>query len=58
MVRKSVVPRNPGTAQAIEDVVEKARCEEGVERILIVYEGQAARVYVEKEAPLKKTNRT
>lgn len=56
MVRKSILSRCGKSSAAVEEVVEKARCEEGVDRILVVYEGDDARVYVEKEKRPRKAS--
>jgi hypothetical protein len=49
MIRKSICSRlRTSATPAVDEVVEKARAEAGVERILVVYEPNSARVYVEK----------
>ena len=54
MVRKTVHARGGKSSDVVDEAVRKARAEAGVELILVVYEDQAAHVYVEKDRPVRK----
>lgn len=52
MALKTIHARAPKSSDEVELLVLKARQQAGVERILVVYEAQAAHIYVEGE-PVK-----
>jgi hypothetical protein len=54
MLRKTVHARGAKSPDSVDAAVRKARAEAGVELILVVYEDQAARVYVEKDRTPRK----
>lgn len=49
MVLKTIHAKGPKGSSNIEGLVEKARTQAGVERILVVYEADTAHIYVEGE---------
>jgi hypothetical protein len=56
MLRKTVHARGARSPEAVDEAVRKARAEAGVELILVVYEDQAAHVYVEKDRTPRKAS--
>jgi hypothetical protein len=55
MVRKTTHAHSPSSPEAVEEAVRKARAESGVELILVVYDKDAAHLYVQKERKRGKT---
>jgi hypothetical protein len=51
MTVRTIHARGAKGSSQVEQLVQQARTQAGVERILVVYEAQAAHIYVEGEAP-------
>lgn len=54
MVLKTIHAKGPQSAEFVETQLRKARTQAGVERILVVYDAEAAHIYVEGEPSQKK----
>lgn len=50
MTVRAIRARGTTGSEAIEQVVQKARAKAGVDRILVVYGEQSARIYVEDDS--------
>lgn len=53
MVRKTIHARGSRGSAQLDQLVDKVRTQDGVERILVVYEQESAHIYVEGPARQK-----